>query len=325
MSGIEGQDRSDPAAGNTFAQLVLDRAARRRRDDRWVRERLRDPSSRFVPIWDSRVLVSNESSPRPILLGPQDAHRLLEEEERAVLLGEAAEHTYFAVALIDREGAVPPPVEHGEFRSLRRVAALLERGEAGLLAYAKAMITWHQRHQYCGDCGSATRSAQGGHLRVCTNERCGRHHFPRTDPAIIVQVTHGSQCLLGRQPGWPEGFYSIIAGFVEPGENLEAAVAREVREETGIQITDIRYHSSQPWPFPSSLMLGFTAQATDPAIRLHDGELEDARWLSRRAIVNELRQGALQLPSEISISHRLIAEWFDAGESGPLKAVLEAM
>lgn len=325
MSEIQGLDQSEYITGNTFAQFVVDRAARRRQDERWVRERLYEPSTRFVAIRDSRVLVSDESLPRPILLRLQDAEPLLRGEEPPVLLGETTGRTYFAVAVTEREGAVPPPARRGEFCSLRKVAAMLEKGEAGLLAYAKAMITWHQRNRYCGECGSATRSTHGGHLRVCMNEQCGRHHFPRTDPAIIVRVTHGNRCLLGRQPGWPEGFYSIIAGFVEPGENLEAAVAREVREETGVQITDVRYYSSQPWPFPSSLMLGFTARATDPAIRLHDGELEDARWLSRRSILNKLRQGALQLPSEISISHRLIEDWFDAGESGALQAVLEAM
>jgi NAD+ diphosphatase len=154
---------------------------------------------------------------------------------------------------------------------------------------------------------------------VCTNPQCGQLHFPRTDPAIIVLVTHGEQCLLGRQPTWPAGRYSIIAGFVEPGEGLEAAVAREVREETGIDIKHVRYHASQPWPFPSSLMLGFTAQAANTTIQLKDGELEDARWLSREEIAGELGRGTLRLPPEISISYRLIEGWFDASGSGCLK------
>jgi NAD+ diphosphatase len=312
-------DHDKHAARNTFAEFALDRASRRRRDESWVRERSRDPMTRFVPIWESKVLVTNESRPRPILLSPEDSERARQQAESIVLLGESEERAYFAVSLMDPDKFPPRLSERGEFRPLRAVAALLEWREAALLAYAKAMIYWHRRHRFCGDCGSATTSTHGGHLRVCTNEECGRHHFPRIDPAIIVRVTHGGRCLLGRQPTWPEELYSIIAGFVEPGENLEAAVAREVREETGIRITRIRYHSSQPWPFPSSLMLGFTAEATITTIRLHDGELEDAQWVSREDIVRRLRQGTLQLPSEISISHRLIADWFDAGQSGWLK------
>ncbi len=312
-------------APNTFASFTLDRAARRRRDERWVKERARDPTSRFVPIWESKVLVTDDSTPRPILLRPDDSENLLQQAESVVLLGKANEGAYFAVGLTHDEALPPPLAQAGGFRPLRAVAALLEWGDAALLAYAKAMTYWHQRHRFCGDCGSPTVSTHGGYLRVCTNERCGQHHFPRTDPAIIVRVTHGNRCLLGRQPTWSEGRYSIIAGFVEPGENTEDAVAREVREETGIGITDVRYHSSQPWPFPSSLMLGFTARAVSTSIRLHDGELEDARWLSRGEIIRGLRQGTLRLPSEISISYRLIADWFDAGERGRLRHALESV
>jgi NAD+ diphosphatase len=315
--------KDERSARNTFTAFVLERASRRRRSEAWVRERLRDPTTRFIPIWESSVLISDESRPRPVLLRPEDSEHLLEHVESVVLLGESDERVYFAIGLTDFEEVTASLAKRGEFRALRAVAALLKWQEAALLAYAKVMIYWHQRNRFCGDCGSATMSTHGGHLRVCTNEACGRHHFPRTDPAIIVRVVHGDRCLLGRQPTWPEGLYSIIAGFVEPGENLEAAVAREVCEETGIRVTRVRYHSSQPWPFPSSLMLGFTAEATTTTVRLQDGELEDARWLSRDEIVAELRAGTLRLPSEISISHRLIADWFDAGESGRLKEVLQ--
>lgn len=318
-------DNGERSARNTFTAFTLERASRQRRSEAWVRERLRNPMTRFVPIWASNVLVADGLSPRPLFLRPEESEDLLQEAESVVLLGESEERTYFAIGLRNSEGVPPSLAEHGAFVALRAVAALLDWREAGLLAYAKAMIYWHQRNRFCGDCGSATTSTHGGHLRVCTNEACGRHHFPRTDPAIIVRVAHGDRCLLGRQPTWPEELYSIIAGFVEPGENLEAAVAREVCEETGIQVARVRYHSSQPWPFPSSLMLGFTAEATTTTIRLHDGELEDARWLSREEIVTELRAGTLRLPSEISISHRLIADWFDAGELGCLEQVMTSV
>jgi NAD+ diphosphatase len=159
-------------------------------------------------------------------------------------------------------------------------------------------------------------------VQVCTNPRCGQEHFPRTDPAIIVLVTSGERCLLGRKAFWPAGLHSIIAGFVEPGESLEAAVAREVAEETGVSLQAVHYHSSQPWPFPKSLMLGFTAQAASEDIHLNDGELETVRWFSRQEIQEGLQEGSLQLPTAISISHRLIEEWFDAqAPSRPLHEI----
>jgi NAD+ diphosphatase len=206
----------------------------------------------------------------------------------------------------------------GRFEELRTAGALLGPWEGALLAYARAMVYWHRRHRFCGDCGSPTASAEGGHLRVCTNPACGQQHFPRTDPAVIVRVTSGERILLARQSRWPARMHSIIAGFVEPGESLEAAVAREVLEETGLVLDEVDYHSSQPWPFPSSLMLGFGAHAHGEEIRLHDGELEAARWFSRQDIVDGLSRGTLRLPTSISISHRLIREWFEAGDLGPL-------
>jgi NAD+ diphosphatase len=196
-----------------------------------------------------------------------------------------------------------------EFADLRLTAGLLPADDAGLLAYARAMIYWRQRHRYCGACGAPTRAGSGGHVMVCTAAGCGAESFPRIDPAIIVLVSDGERALLGRQASWPAGRYSTIAGFVEPGESLEDAVAREVREETDIEVDEVAYHSSQPWPFPSSLMVGFHARATSTAIRCPDGELEDARWFSRA----ELAQGTPALPPPQSISFRLIADWYRRG------------
>jgi len=206
----------------------------------------------------------------------------------------------------------------GALRDLRNVGVAVAPPVGALLAYARAMIYWERRHRFCGDCGHPTRSTEGGFVRTCTNEACGKQIFPRTDPAIIVIVQSGDRCLLARQPSWPPGRYSIIAGFVEPGESLEDAVKREVREEAGIEVSEVYYQSSQPWPFPSSLMVGFMATAATTEFNLFDNELEEARWMTRPQIAEELRAGQLKLPPGLSISRRLIESWFDAGDQGKL-------
>lgn len=322
--GLELTARRSRSAQNPFASLTIDRAPRRRQDAGWIEGQLKAPSTRFLPVWRSKVLVTGASPPQPSWLEPKDAEEELGRAESVVLLGEYAGTTYFALGLRPSDEASPTRLaDRGTFRRLRTVAPLLDGDSAALLAYAKAMVHYHQAHRFCAACGALTASAEGGHLRVCTNAQCGQHDFPRTDPAIIVLVIAGERCLLGRQPTWPETLYSIIAGFVEPGETLEAAVAREVREETGVQVDEVRYHSSQPWPFPRSLMIGFTARAGSTAIRLNDGELEDARWLSREDIAQGLKQGTLRLPSSISISHRLIEMWFDAEGGVSLNSILK--
>jgi NAD+ diphosphatase len=181
------------------------------------------------------------------------------------------------------------------------------------------MIAWRGRHRFCGSCGATTLPAKGGHVLICTNPECRHEQFPRIDPAIIVLVSDGDRALLGRQAAWPAGRYSTIAGFVEPGESLEDAVAREVYEETGIEVDQIEYHSSQPWPFPSSLMLGFTAHALTTEIKKRDDELEDAQWFTRTDLAN----GRPIVPPNVSISFRLIENWFDAGGGPRLRDTLK--
>jgi NAD+ diphosphatase len=212
-----------------------------------------------------------------------------------------------------REPAAPQALPAGtEFRELRPLAPLLPADSASLLAYARALGLWRTRHRFCGACGAANLPARAGHVMRCSRESCGNETFPRLDPAIIVLVidASGERALLGRQATWPTGRYSTIAGFVEPGESLEDAVAREVLEETGVQVAEVAYDSSQPWPFPSSLMLGFRAIARTDAITLRDGELEDARWFTRA----DLEAGHPALPPAGAISARLIDGWFNRAD-----------
>ena len=228
----------------------------------------------------------------------------------AVFLGVDGETACFAVDLSDAEDPLRElDVEEARFVDLHAVGALLGQSDGALLAYARGMVHWHRHHLFCGRCGARTQSAEGGHVRRCLSEDCSAAHFPRTDPAIIVLVTHGESCLLGRQPTWPPLVYSALAGFVEPGESLGEAVAREVMEETGVRVSEVRYHSSQPWPFPSSLMLGFTATAERVEPTVDGEELEEARWFGGKELRSELRSGRVRLPPTVSIARRLIEDW----------------
>jgi NAD+ diphosphatase len=323
------------ASLNFFTTDAVDRGHTKRRDEVWLAARLQDPTTYLVPVWGDKNLFTLDEVSRPLLLTPQEAQDLIALAESITLLGEIEGHTYFALELPDdlvvspttggaaAETVVARLTQTGRFENLRVVGLQLDQWEGALLAHAKAMTYWHRRHRFCGDCGSPTRSAWAGHLRVCTNPACGKQQFPRTDPAIIVRTTlNETRCLLGRQPTWRPTQYSNVAGFVEPGESLEAAVVREVREETGVQLRTVRYHSSQPWPFPSSLMVGFTAEAASEAISLNDGELEDARWFTRDEIRAGLLNHILRLPSPVSISYRLIEDWFDAKDPGALRGLL---
>ncbi|MGC9400341.1 MAG: NAD(+) diphosphatase [Anaerolineae bacterium] len=302
---------------NLFTAYGLHRYHKRLGDAAWVDQQLHAPTTRFLVVKAGEPLIVPDEPPRAATFTADETAELLPQAESITLLGSVEGRCYAALGL-QPDGTMPTALRaRGIFQNLRHVAPLIDRHSAGLLAYAQAMTYWHCRHRFCGLCGHPTESVHGGHLRRCTHPGCEAEHFPRVDPAIIVLVTHEDRCLLARQPHWPPRRYSILAGFVEPGESLEDAVAREVWEETGVILRAVVYQSSQPWPFPASLMLGFTAEAADPHIRRHDGELEDARWLSREALQNALRSGEIELPSSISISRHLITQWFDADSLGP--------
>ncbi len=288
-----------------FAGPYIQRSSERRKDVAWVAEALERPSSRFVVLWQDHNLIHTTHEPQAALV---DRTCLPDEAlSESIFLGQRDDIAFFAIDLADRSLCSLPP--DSDFKELRVWGGLLANPEAGLLAYARALIYWRTRHRHCGQCGAPTVAADAGHVMRCTRAGCVTQAFPRIDPAIIVLVTHQERALLGRQASWPSGRYSTIAGFVEPGESLEDAVRREVKEETGVDTTQVRYHSSQPWPFPSSLMIGFEAQATSDVVACPDGELEDARWFSYA----DIQAGTPLLPPPASISFQLIADWYVRG------------
>jgi NAD+ diphosphatase len=319
-------------APNYYAHPGFERAGLRRRDTGWIRQRVLDPASVFIPVWRTQNLVIEiaESEPRAASItvegllavfgGLDDVDERLGRGE-FVFLGVIDERAHFALDV----SAVETPLdtlrspalaaagiaEAGvRFADLRQLAGRLVRQEGALLAFARAMLFWHSRHRFCGLCGNPTRSEEAGHMRRCSDPGCHTMHFPRTDPAVIMLVTHGDRALLGRNKNFPvPGMYSTLAGFVEPGESLEDAVAREVREETAIEVAAVHYHSSQPWPFPANIMLGFYAEATTTEIAVDYGELEDARWFERGWLASHADDETFRLPRLDSIARRMIEDW----------------
>lgn len=290
-----------------FSGPFLERRAELRDDPGWIAAARSDPNTRYVLAEGARQLVSTGAAPDVALLRNGDP-LLSRDDASFTLLGWfRGERTVLVElgpdTLAQASQALPDATE---LRELRPLAPVLPADSASLLAYSRALVLWRGRHRFCGVCGATNRPARAGHVMRCS--RCDNETFPRLDPAIIVLVTDpgGERALLGRQAAWPAGRYSTIAGFVEPGESLEDAVEREVLEETGVQVGDVEYHSSQPWPFPSSLMLGFRAVARSEAITLRDGELEDARWFTRA----DIEAGHPALPPAGAISARLIDSWF---------------
>jgi len=302
------------APPNTFAGAVLNRAGARRRDAGWLEAARAASGARAVVAGRGGVAVRDEPAGAALL-------PLVDLPPAEVLLGVGEEG---AVFLVELDGTTPPLPADVRLVGLREAAATLPPADAGLLAYAQAMAGWHAATRFCGRCGAPTRSAEAGHLRVCTGPGA-HHHHPRTDPVVIALVVdpQADRVLLGRQPSWPAGRYSALAGFVEPGESLEEAVAREIDEEAAVAVDAVAYASSQPWPFPAQLMLGFTARYAGGEARPRDAELEDVRWFAREELAEAAgRQdaweapagdGALLLPPPLAIARRLIDGWLAAG------------
>lgn len=298
-----------PRRANYYEAGPLDRAALYRDDMQALIGRISGGTARIVPIWRSQnLVVASDSGDEPVPVLLQGDHPVVGQAETLIFLGLYEEVAHFAIDLSLHEA--PPLDDIGIFQDLRAFGQLISHADGSVLAYARGLVFWHQRHRFCGVCGSQTESAQAGHVRMCTNPDCGAQHFPRTDPAVIMLVHDGNdRIVLGRQANWPPGMHSVLAGFVEPGESLEDAVAREIFEEAGITVRDIRYHSSQPWPFPASIMLGFTAEASTLDLNIDLNEIEEARWYSRQEILASPEDMSFRLPRRDSIARRLVDDW----------------
>jgi NAD+ diphosphatase len=304
----------------TFAGGGLDRAAEWRAT---AADRALQPDSRVIALWQGKPLMDDGG----LVMVPPDHPVLAEAAPDRLMLGRVDGAAVFAADLsswtpqddedtgalnsfLDASLQVHPAMQGGPaFAELRGVMTRLTPLEAELAATARGMFMWHASHRFCANCGTASDLAMGGWQRNCPS--CGRHHFPRTDPVVIMLIMHGNSVLVGRSPGWPERMYSLLAGFVEPGETLEAAVRREVFEESGVRVGPVRYLASQPWPFPASLMCGMAGEAVSSEITIDPAEIEDARWVTREEMaevfagrhpdINPARKGA--------IAHFLLENW----------------
>ncbi|NKC32650.1 NAD(+) diphosphatase [Falsiroseomonas selenitidurans] len=297
---------------NAYTGSPLDRAGTRRDDADWIAQALVDPETLFAPVWRSRSLMKGvaEGAPEAVLLTGAAAEAVRMAGGPWAFLGLWEQRPVFAVDCSAAEDPLPLlPDGMGGFTDLRQVAGLLPPGEASVLAHARGLMHWRTRHRFCGVCGHECAPRSAGNAMQCTH--CNAQHFPRTDPAVIMLVVRDGHCLLGHSHRFPNvAMYSTLAGFVEPGESLEEAVRREVMEEAGIAVGDVLYHSSQPWPFPASIMLGFHAEGLSEAITIDPEELKDARWFSRAQLRDPAAHG-FSLPRVDSIARRLIEDWLE--------------
>lgn len=301
-----------PPSPIPFTGNPLDRASERRGDLDWLDERWSDPASLAVAMWNGQALVEPAAEGKVQIAYVQAglARAAAPDPDKQALLGLWKDTAVFAV---DFDGSVDPasgPLQGlGRFEDLRAVAGRLPGPDAGIVATAKGLFEWSRRTRHCSVCGQPVEVGDAGWKRVC--RACDAEHFPRTDPVVIMLAVHGDQCLLGRQARFPPGMWSALAGFVEPGESLEEACARELKEEAGLTATAVRYHAAQPWPYPASLMIGLIAEVSDMDATPDQTELEAVRWVTKeeaRALLSGGLEGAFA-PPPLAIAHHLLKAW----------------
>ncbi|MCH7799973.1 MAG: NAD(+) diphosphatase [Chloroflexi bacterium] len=297
---------------HVFAGNPLDRGERERRDEGWIVDRTKDKQSRFLPMRDLNVLVSDDSDVSLAWIGTDEIDGF-DLDTRYIFLGLMDGVAHFALDVSGLNGGLGQldSMEGRRYEDVRTAAGHLSGPEAGMAAQARAQLDWNRRHAFCSVCGHKTEIGRGGQVRNCPE--CKAHHFPRTDPVVIMLVHDGDRCLLGQSRGRLSRMrtYSALAGFMDQAEAIEEAVRREVMEEAGIRVKNVRYHSSQPWPFPSSLMIGCHAEAASTEISMDDEEMTDVRWFQRDEVLAALegKSETLVIPGSIAIAHHLIRAW----------------
>ncbi len=298
-----------------FSGNPLNRVSEKRTDSNWIESKRRDPTSLVLPMKRLEpFLLGPEKSEPPIELGllqPAIADSLGNGGATCIFLGLDGDRAVFALDVPDGSDAANGPLAGlGYFRDARMAGSMVSIKDAAIIAQAKAMIDWHQRHGFCPGCGAPTKLMDAGYRRLCS--KCNAEHFPRVDPVVIMLATDGEACLVGRGKQFPPGMFSALAGFVEPGETIEEAVRRELMEEASVKVGAVTYYATQPWPFPSSLMIGCFAKAESRDVKADETELAEVRWLERR-IVRELIEGkqvdGVRVPPPIAIAYHLIRTW----------------
>ncbi|TXG83469.1 MAG: NAD(+) diphosphatase [Sphingomonadales bacterium] len=281
-----------------FTGNTLNRGEALRRDEAALAALAQHAASRLLPFVELDPLVhDNELGWVPLLEAPV--------QEGVVFLGLDADGVAHFTAMVAADSGLP-----GSAVNARAAAQMFGDNRAAIIAHARALLGWHAHNRFCARCGAPSQPMRGGAMRTCSNPDCATQHFPRVDPVVIMLAVDGDRCLLGRQAQFPPAMYSALAGFVEPGESIEEAVAREVAEEAGIGVANVRYVASQPWPFASSLMIGCIADATTTDVRIDPDELEDARWFSRAEVRDALRkEGPLKVPPSIALANTLLRHW----------------
>jgi len=295
-----------------FAGNPLNRVSEKRTDSNWIESKWRDPSSLVLPMRRLEpFLRGTENSAPPLQLGlvnPAVVDSLADKEAPRIFLGLDGDVAVFAIDV--SEAADQPLAGLGYFREARTAASMVSLKDAAIIAQAKALIDWHQRHGFCPRCGEPTRLMDAGYRRLCG--KCKAEHFPRVDPVVIMLETEGEACLVGRGKHFPPGMFSALAGFIEPGETIEEAVRRELMEEASVKIGEVTYYATQPWPFPSSLMIGCFAKAVNREIKPDDIEIAEVRWIERstaRELIEGKQVNGLRVPPPIAIAHHLIKTW----------------